>query len=175
MDDVKAQIEILHADAFVWAIACCDGDRAEAEDVLQTTYLKVMDGRARFGGRSTFKTWIFGVVRMTAKERRRRRKVRRFLLFEWGGDEREPDPTAPQRLEAQQRRELLLRLLAELSDRQREVLELVFYHDMTVEEASEVMDVSLGTARTHYHRGKQALAARLESMKSDEATYARAR
>ena len=29
-----------------------------------------------------------------------------------------------------------------------------FFHEMTVEEAAEVMDVATGTARTHYHRGK---------------------
>jgi RNA polymerase sigma-70 factor (ECF subfamily) len=36
-------------------------------------------------------------------------------------------------------------------------LHLVFYQEMTVEEASRVMKVSLGTARTHFARGKAAL------------------
>jgi RNA polymerase sigma-70 factor (ECF subfamily) len=48
--------------------------------------------------------------------------------------------------------------LGRLSKRQRAVLELVFYHDCSVAEAAEVMGIPVGTARTHYARGKQRLA-----------------
>ena len=42
-----------------------------AEEVLQDVYWKVLEGRARYDGRSTLKTWLFGVVRLTARELRR--------------------------------------------------------------------------------------------------------
>ena len=44
-----------------------------------------------------------------------------------------------------------------MSKRQRQVLELVFYHDLSVRQAAGVHGVGLGTARVQYERGKKAL------------------
>src|SRR5881227_3024835 len=124
---LERELDHLHPAAFGWALACCAGDRAAAEDVLQASYLKILDGRARFDGRASFRTWLFSVVRYTAAGVRRRAALRRWLP------------------------------LAALPRRQREVLHLVFYQDLTIAEAAEFAGVSLGTARTHYERGKSAL------------------
>ena len=70
--ELEAQLERLHPESFGWALSCCGHDETEAEDVLQTTYLKIITGKARFGGRSSFKTWVFGVIRRTAQEASRR-------------------------------------------------------------------------------------------------------
>src|SRR5256885_15417669 len=77
--DLTAKLEELHAAAFGWALSCCGWDRSAAEDVLQATYLKLLDGRARFDGRSTFRTFVFGVIGRTAREARRRAALRRWL------------------------------------------------------------------------------------------------
>jgi RNA polymerase sigma factor (sigma-70 family) len=54
--------------------------------------------------------------------------------------------------------------LLELPTRQREVLQLVFYHELSIAEAAEVMVVSLGSARQHYERGKKRLRQQLSEV-----------
>jgi RNA polymerase sigma factor (sigma-70 family) len=65
--------------------------------------------------------------------------------------------TALDGLCAQEEIRRIERLLAGLSARQRDVLRLVFCHDLTIQEAAQVMGVSLGSARVHYERGKERL------------------
>jgi len=158
MDDseLRAQLEEHHSVSFGWALSCCGRNPMEAEDILQAAYLKVLNGQARYGGDSQFKTWLFAVIRKTAAEERRRSWLRRLRLSRFSR-EREGEVQSPTRgdgLEERERRQRLREALARLPRRQQEVLHLVFYQDLTVEEAAGVMGVSLGSARTHYERGK---------------------
>jgi len=154
---MQEQLAGLHADSFGWAVACCGGDALLAEDVLQIAYLKVMQGRARFDGRAALRTWWFAVIRHTAADERRRLWWRRLKHTAWA---EKLLPTAPEpeaagaELDRSQRQAWFERALTLLPVRQREVLHLVFYQELTIEQAAAVMRVSLGSARTHYHRGK---------------------
>src|SRR2546429_9342332 len=94
---LELELARLHPATVGWAIACCAGDRSAAEDALQASYLKILDGRARFDGRASFRTWLFAVVRNTAAELRRRAALRRLLPLSALGDAPggRPDPPAP--------------------------------------------------------------------------------
>ena len=168
MDDVelRRQLERAHGDCFGWAMACCEHNRDDAAEVLQTVYLTVLDGRARYDGRSSFRTWLFGVIRLTAASERRKTWLRGLLLAR-EAENVKPEAAAPPDAEVERdsRCNKLLDALARLARRQREVLQLVFYHDLTVEEAAAVMGVGVGSARTHYARGKAKLAALLGDAK----------
>ena len=63
--DLERELEALHRASFGWALGCCRWDHEEAADVLQAVYLKVLEGKARFDGRSSLKTWLFATIRMS--------------------------------------------------------------------------------------------------------------
>src|SRR5688572_27878770 len=130
--DLEQQLGDLHPASFAWALSCCGRDRDDAEEVLQETYLKIFDGSARFEGRSTLKTWLFSVIRRTAAARRRLRWLRSWRFVEADLDGMSAgQESAEQRVLYSERASALLRAISRLARRQREVIELVFYHDMT--------------------------------------------
>jgi RNA polymerase sigma-70 factor, ECF subfamily len=169
--DLEQEIAQLHPASFAWALVCCGWDTAEAEEVLHSAYLRVLEGRARFRGRSSLKTWLFSVVRTVAAETRRRRWFRNAALRRWregtppGDTVSGPDES----MSSEERGARVRHALEQLAVRQREVLDLVFFHGLTIEEAALVMGVALGTARVHYQRGKRRLLALLAPEETDEA------
>lgn len=124
--------------------------------MLHTAYCKVLDGKARFDGRSSFTTWLFGVIRRTAQEQARWQWLSMARLERWWHDARNDDTTDGAHAD-DDRIAGLNAALPRLSPRQQEVLHLVFYQGLTIQEASEVLGLPVGTARTHYERGKARL------------------
>ena len=163
--ELKAELERLHSASFGWALSCCRRDASEAEEVLQTVYVKILEGKARYRGESSLKTWLFAVIRKTAISEHRRGLLRR-LRFIAEPEHRTPripvheEPgTVFERSEAQER---FQHALETLPARQREALHLVFDEDLSLREAADVMGVSIGSARQHYDRGKKRLRESLE-------------
>ena len=96
MDQIilQGELERLHAASFGWALWCCGHRREEAEEVLQTTYLKILERTATFDGRSSLRTWLFGVIRRTAAEQHRRQWLRHRLFDRWQVNELPPPSAA---------------------------------------------------------------------------------
>lgn len=166
---LRREVEAHHQAAYGWALTCTGRDPERAAEVLQMSYVKIASGSARYDGRASFKTWLFAVVRNTAFDLLRHERLR--SAREAGDLDALPAPVDPapdpqaEALSRERARDVTLAMRA-LPERQREVLHLVFYEGMSILEASQVMGISLGAARTHYARGKQhlrlALAPKLE-------------
>lgn len=168
-NELAANLEALHLDAFGWALHCCAGDHPRAEDVLQNAYLKVVQGSALKDRPGALKTWWFGVIRFTAQEEFRRLRYRDSLVgklmrqfLPGTSEETDPAPSPSHQLELSEQAQQVAALLAQLPDRQATVLHLVFYQDLSLAEAAVVLGISLGSVRQHYERGKTRLRSLLQ-------------
>jgi RNA polymerase sigma-70 factor (ECF subfamily) len=164
ISQLKSELERLHEASFGWAVSCCRRDRTLAEEVLQAVYLKILQGKASYEGKTRdgvacqFRTFLFAVIRKTALSERRKSLFRDLTTAVRENTERCSEHLQPdmefERTEMQKR---FLLVLQSLPARQRETLHLVFYQDLSLREAALVMGISIGSARTHYERGKAQL------------------
>ncbi|MEK6302706.1 MAG: RNA polymerase sigma factor [Acidobacteriota bacterium] len=155
--ELRSELEKHHRESYGWALSCCHRNPAEAENILQTAYLKVLDGKARFQGKSSFKTWLFSVIRLTAIDHRRRELLGRLRLVRHEETQVRVGSSFEDAVYRSELQTMFQQAIGALPRRQQEVLQLVFYHDLSLAEAAEIMGVGLGSARTHYDRGKKQL------------------
>jgi RNA polymerase sigma-70 factor (ECF subfamily) len=166
--DWRVELARLHTLSFAWALHCCRHRPEEAQDVLHEVYVRVLEGRARYAGHASTKTWLFAVIRRTAREQRRRRWLRTALIERWlqHGPSSDPLAVSERELDDAKANARLRAALDRLSPRQREVLHLVYYQELTIEEAAGLAGISLGSARTHFERGKARLREQLQGSTS---------
>lgn len=136
-----------HQEAYLWARQCCSFDSDLAKDVLQLTYLKILEGKAKLNDASKAKTWLFSIIRYTAIDELR--KSGKTLSL----DESAELTELPEEVDYTDY-DAIIKLLPTM---QQQVILMVFYHQMTIEQSAEILEIQLGTARTHYARGKKKL------------------
>jgi len=160
----KAELETIHGQLFGWALSRCGFNAATAEDLMQQAYVELLSGRARFDNKSTLKTFVFGVVQNLARSGFRRHNRQLRLVDKFATEQAE----ASEDHHDHDQMRIVWEAVVTLPQRQRDITELVFIRDMTIEEASAVMGVSLGTGRVHYDRAKKALAEKLADLNPAE-------
>ncbi len=119
------------------------GNRADADDLLQDTWIRVARGARGFDRGRRFKPWVYGIASNLARDLFRRREVRRRARLA----PPEPPPAPPRPVE---RLDLRARL-ARLPERLREVLVLRYYHDLGEAEMAEALGVPRGTVKSRLH------------------------
>ena len=123
-----------------------------AEDVLQETMIVVWKRAKTFKGNSKPSTWILGIARNLAFNLLRKEKRGDRLPAE----KPTTDPAKQAELSVH-----VERALETLPDHHREVMHLVFYEEMNLREAAEVLGIPEGTVKSRMHHARKALAKEL--------------
>lgn len=140
------------------------GDRAA--DLIQLSFLRVMEAQTRLRPDADFRAYLLGVARNVLYEHYR--KVRKDLDFLDFGTQSvmELAPTPSSRLVGQQEAQLLLRALQRIPIDYQVVLELYYWEDMRSREVAAVLELPEGTARSRIRRAKQLLQEQLAALAS---------
>ncbi|MBV8698811.1 MAG: RNA polymerase sigma factor [Bradyrhizobium sp.] len=140
-------------------------DDAEAEDVVQDTYVRAFTHLAEFRGGSSLSTWLARIAINEALGRLRRERPRRELRLQLhGGIDAEiiPFPLAttddPEKSMAQREiREVVERAIDELPDAFRLVFIARVIEGLNVEETADLLDLRTETVKTRLHRARAML------------------
>lgn len=149
---------------FVWRVLRRLGvpDRS-VDDAVQDVFVVVHRRLADFQGRSSLRTWLYGIARRVARDQRRRDQ-RRGEAVELPAEVAGAAPDPRQAAEDAEALRALRGLLAALPDEQREVFVLAELEQMTAPEIAEATGAKLNTvysrlrlARAAFNRGVAAL------------------
>ena len=138
------------------------GDKTLAEDLTSEVFLDVWRQAGQFEGRSTVSTWMLAMARYKALAARRRRTEDQLddevvAAIEDGGDD--PEVAAQKK----DRGEILRRCLEKLSARHRQIVDLVYYHEKSVEEVAGIVGIPENTVKTRLFYARKKLAELLKA------------
>lgn len=142
------------------------GDPALADDIAQETFIRMLRHAGRFDDRYSMKTWLLTIARRILINHHRKQK--RIKPDSGRPEQAAPREDAPdERTARKDRQDYLKRKLDEAFDHlgpiQRDVLLLFYQQQRSILEIAEMLAMPEGTIKSHLHRARAALKARLEA------------
>ena len=122
-------------------------DEAAAEDTVSEVFIDVWRQAERFEGRSQVTTWLLAIARNKALSLLRRRSSEE-LDDEVAEFIEDPSDNPEAAMLKSQRASVLQDCLTQLSPAHREIVDLVYYHEKSVEEVAEIISVPANTVKT---------------------------
>jgi RNA polymerase sigma-70 factor (ECF subfamily) len=138
------------------------GDNGLAEDLTSEVFLSVWQQAHRFEARSAVTTWLLAIARYKALAELRRRPQAASSERE-SSDISDPADTPDVAFEIKHRGEILRKCLARLSREHREVIDLVYYHEKSVQEVAEIIGIGGNTVKTRMFYARKQLSKLLEA------------
>lgn len=153
------------------------GDEQEAQDRTQDAFLKAFRKIKQFKGNASFYTWLYRIVINTCIDARRRRRRWKEIFFPWRLERQKEESSTPSLeeypdtnktsnpLSAVRKRQLendVKKAMNTLSERQRSIFQLKIFHEMSIPEIAQMMNLAEGTVKTHLFRATQVIQKKLK-------------
>ena len=144
------------------------GDATVAEDLVSQVFLDVWRTAGQFEGRSQVSTWLLAIARFKALTALRNRKYEDVEQEEvLAIPDTAENPEA--RMSRSQTCESLRKAVAQLSPAHREIIDLIYYHEKSVEEVGQIIGIPQATVKTRMFYARKHLAQLLKQAGIDRA------
>ena len=137
-------------------------DQSKAEDLISEVFLDVWRQADRFEGRSTVSTWLLAIARfktLSALRRKPEEGLDEDAALEIEDLADNPEVT----LEKKDRSAVIRKCLMGLSAEHHEIIDLVYYHEKSVEEAAKIVGIPENTVKTRMFYARKKLAEMLKA------------
>jgi len=138
------------------------GNPSVAEDLISDVFLDVWRQADRFEGRSAVSTWMLAIARFKALSALRK-KPDEELDEETAEAIEDPGDDPEVALEKKDKSAVLRKCLEKLSPEHKEIIDLVYYHEKSVEEVAEIVGIPENTVKTRMFYARKKLAELLEA------------
>lgn len=158
-------VRLTYSDVYSLAIKLT-GNEADANDVVQDTYVRAFRGLRRFRGDASFSTWLYRIASNCASSFMSRRSRQRCASLHEVEQVAETDPDHDPTLqaEASSLRQTIERALEQLPHRLRAVVELKDLEDLSHREIAERLGISESATKVRLHRARRTLRRLLPSV-----------
>ena len=143
-------------------------NQAVAEDIISEVFLDVWRQGGSFEGRSAVSTWLLAIARFKALSILRRKREDE-LDDEGATAVEDPNDNPETVVEKMDRSDILRQCLTELSREHREIIDLVYYHEKSVEEVARLVGIPEATVKTRMFYARKRLSGLLRSAGVDRA------
>jgi RNA polymerase sigma-70 factor (ECF subfamily) len=144
------------------------GNPSLAEEIVSEVFLNVWRRAGTFDGKCQVTTWLLSIARHKALSVLRRRPETP-LDAEMAATIADPREDAETVLDRQERSKIIRGCLAQLSPAHREIIDLVYYHEQTIDDVARILGVPLNTVKTRMFYARKRIAALLAARGIEQA------
>ena len=151
-----------HVRVYRFVLRLVGNNPSIAEDLISDVFLDVWRQAGKFEARSAVSTWLLAIARFKALSAMRRKPDEELDEEAAGAIE---DPADDPEVTAQKRSksEILRKCLTGLSQEHREIIDLVYYHEKSVEEVASIVGIPEATVKTRMFYARKKLSELLKA------------
>ena len=146
------------------------GDQAEAHEITQETFLSALQSLSSYQEKSSFKAWLYTITLNHSRSHLRKRKAIERLratltgLFRLDAEKQ----SSPEEAAIQNEDEAAVwQSLRQLDERHRIVVILRYFHELSIAEISDILDVNEGTIHSRLHNAREKLREALKHLRGE--------